>query len=101
MDMTLSKKTISFAVAHCMISCLVFNSHAQQPGKNKIDLAGRWNFQIDSMDQGTGQRWFSKKLTDHVSLPGSMLTNGKGNEITLNTKWTGGIWDSTWYKRPE
>jgi len=68
---------------------------------NKIDLSGQWAFQIDFLDKGEENKWFTKNLNDKINLPGSMLTNGKGNDITLNTKWTGGIWDSIWYKQPQ
>ncbi len=66
-----------------------------------LDLSGNWNFQIDSQDQGVRDRWFDRTLEDTVRLPGSMLTNGKGNEVSVDTKWTGGIWDSLWYKSPD
>lgn len=69
--------------------------------KNTIDLSGEWAFQIDSLDEGTDQHWFTKKLNNKIKLPGSMATNNKGDDITVNTKWTGGIWDSIWYKSPE
>src|SRR5215813_3061162 len=72
-----------------------------QHEKNMIDLSGEWAFQIDSLDKGMEQHWFLKNLKDKIKLPGSMLTNNKGDDITVNTKWTGGIWDSTWYKSPE
>ncbi|MEO8414954.1 MAG: sugar-binding domain-containing protein [Ginsengibacter sp.] len=67
---------------------------------NKIDLSGKWAFQIDSLDKGVEANWFAKNLDDKINLPGSILTNGKGNDITVDTKWTGGIWDSLWYKQP-
>lgn len=69
--------------------------------QNSIDLSGKWEFQIDSLDIGINQKWFSKVFTDTVNLPGSMLTNGKGDDVNVSTKWTGGIWDSIWYKSPE
>ena len=69
--------------------------------KNKIDLSGQWNFQVDSLDKGVEGKWFTKDLNDKITLPGSMLTNGKGNDIKIDTKWTGGIWDSLWYKQPQ
>ncbi len=68
---------------------------------NKIDLSGQWAFQIDSLDRGVEEKWFITNLNDKINLPGSMLTNGKGNDITIDTKWTGGIWDSLWYKLPK
>lgn len=81
------------------------NTHlfAQQNlnASNKINLSGQWAFQIDSLDKGVDGKWFTKNLNDKVALPGSMLTNGKGNDIRVDTKWTGGIWDSLWYKQPQ
>lgn len=70
-------------------------------GNRSIDLSGNWYFQIDSTDTGINERWFDNDLSDSVHLPGSMLTNSKGDEITVNTRWTGGIWDSLWYRSPE
>ncbi len=65
--------------------------------KEKIDLSGEWNFSIDSLDVGVQEAWFGDELQDIIRLPGSMTTNGKGNDITVNTQWTGGIVDSSWY----
>lgn len=67
----------------------------------KIDLSGEWNFAIDSLDQGVSEKWFDQTLTDHITLPGSMTSNGKGNDITLKTPWTGQIVDSSYFKKPE
>jgi beta-galactosidase/beta-glucuronidase len=69
--------------------------------QERLDLTGEWQFAIDSLDQGVGQRWFVKDLTDKNSLPGSMTTNGKGNNISLKTPWTGQIVDSSWFFKPE
>src|ERR1700730_1017918 len=98
---TFHKRIRTIVVFGWVMICMNIVSKAQQPLSSKIDLSGKWNFQIDSMDRGIDQHWFSNKLKDQVSLPGSMLTNGKGNEVTVDTKWTGDIWDSTWYKSPE
>ncbi len=68
---------------------------------NKIDLAGEWLFAIDSLDQGIAQKWYLKHLKESVVLPGSMNTNGKGNDISLKTQWTGQILDSSFFKNPE
>lgn len=65
-----------------------------------ISLSGDWRFAIDSNDEGVQQKWFIKKLNETVQLPGSMLTNHKGNAVTLQTKWTGSIYDSSWYFIP-
>lgn len=79
-----------------ILFCALTNTiHAQS-----ISLAGKWSFQIDRNDAGIQEQWFSKKLSDSTRLPGSMLTNGKGDKVTLNTKWTGSIYDSSWYFNP-
>lgn len=82
----------------------LMSAGAQQATINngyKIDLAGKWFFNVDSLDAGIREQWFDKKLTGHITLPGSMTTNNKGNDITLNTPWTGQIVDSTWFFNPE
>lgn len=86
-----------------IISTYSFAVHGQKGNDDNhiIDLSGKWKFQIDSLDKGIRESWFNRTLDDIVNLPGSMLTNGKGNEITADTKWTGGIWDSLWYQQPE
>ncbi|MEZ2335297.1 sugar-binding domain-containing protein [Mucilaginibacter sp. RCC_168] len=67
----------------------------------RIDLSGSWAFQIDSLDAGITQQWYKNTLNDKVTLPGSMTTNGKGNDITTHTPWTGSIEDSTWFHSPD
>lgn len=64
----------------------------------EINLSGTWRFQIDSLDQGIKTAWYKNKLTDTVRLPGSMAENGKGNDIAVNSQWTGSIWDSAYFK---
>src|SRR5690606_34329972 len=71
-----------------------------EEGPYQLNLAGRWAFQIDQKDEGVQQQWFSKHLTDQITLPGSMNTNGKGDDITLETPWTGSIYDSSFYFNP-
>jgi hypothetical protein len=76
-------------------------SKSKYLNKFQIDLAGKWLFQIDSLDKGVTEKWFDRHLSDHVILPGSMTTNGKGDDITLHTPWTGSIFDSSYYHKPE
>lgn len=58
--------------------------------QNRIDLQGEWNF-------AQGDR---PEYNDRVILPGSMLTNGKGNEVTVETKWVGSLYDSSFFFNP-
>jgi hypothetical protein len=67
----------------------------------KIDLSGTWKFASDPSDKGIPEQWFNKTLTDTLSLPGSMTSNGKGDDISLSTPWTGNIVDSSFFKSPD
>lgn len=63
-----------------------------------IELSGEWSFELDSLDRGVAEKWFDKDLSESIHLPGSMAINGKGEDVSLETKWTATMWDdSTWY----
>ncbi|HRX10903.1 MAG TPA: glycoside hydrolase family 2 TIM barrel-domain containing protein [Draconibacterium sp.] len=78
---------------------LLFISCEKQPLKT-IDLSGEWQFQIDPNDTGEKEKWFETNFSETVQLPGSMVENGKGFDITLDTKWTGGVRNPEWYNDP-
>jgi hypothetical protein len=64
-----------------------------------MPLSGKWNFKIDSLNQGIKENWFNNTFTESVLLPGSLTENGIGNDVSAKTKWTGNMWnDSLWYK---
>ena len=69
--------------------------------QQQIDLSGTWRFAADPSDNGISEAWYNQVLADSLTLPGSMTTNGKGDEITLTTPWIGQIVDSSFYKKPE
>lgn len=77
-----------------------FTKILAQGSPNVIDLSGKWDFAIDSTDIGLQEGWFKDLPSkDSVFLPGSMAENGKGNDVSLNTDWTGNMWnDSLWYR---
>ncbi len=67
----------------------------------EIDLAGDWSVVLDSLDAGEKEEWWRAKLHDPAvaKLPGSLNENNLGDEISVETKWTGNMWnDSAWYK---
>jgi hypothetical protein len=66
-----------------------------------LSLAGSWRFQIDRQDVGKHEGWFKSLLSDRIKLPGAMAESGKGDDVTLETKWTGGIVDKSWFTAPE
>lgn len=90
-----------FFIALASIAVNAQSTSAKKPVANEIYLAGTWRFQVDSLDKGVSEQWFNKKLGDEIWLPGSMTTNGKGDEITTHTPWTGSIIDSSWFVEPQ
>ena len=65
--------------------------------REHLSLAGEWQFGIDSLDRGVMDEWYNKDFSETVKLPGSMAENGKGNEVTVNTEWTGDIVDQSYF----
>ena len=82
-----------------IVCCSMFTPPARKVG-NTVSLAGIWQFQMDPNDSGIGEKWYLKPLNDQIHLPGSMTENLKGDDITLKTKWTGSIFDSSWFYNP-
>jgi len=72
-------------------------SVSQNETRKKLSLAGEWKFRIDSLDQGVENRWYNDLAVETVKLPGSMAENGKGEEVTLKTDWTGEIVDKSYF----
>jgi hypothetical protein len=76
---------------------VAFAAAFPQSSRTVINLAGQWKFQIDSTDVGVPEKWFLKNLSETINLPGSMVQNGKGGNVRVDTKWTGGIVDKSWF----
>ena len=67
---------------------------------SELSLAGEWRFALDPQDVGVKQEWQKQVLGETLRLPGSLQEQGKGEDVGLNTQWTGQIVDSSWYKSP-
>ena len=80
--------------------CLLFTTPGYSQDTNVINLAGTWHFRMDPAKQGIRDKWYEKNLDETIHLPGSMVQNGKGNPVTINTHWTGSIYDSSFYFDP-
>jgi hypothetical protein len=65
--------------------------------RQNLSLAGEWKFKIDSLDLGIKEKWYNDLAVESVRLPGSLAENGKGDEVTLKTDWTGEIVDRSYY----
>lgn len=86
----------------CYIVLLIFTIvlFSYKAGSQTISLAGKWHFATDREEKGIAEKWFNTILDESVLLPGSMAENNKGDEVTLDTKWTASIYDSSFFFRP-
>jgi hypothetical protein len=69
----------------------------QNENRGKLSLAGEWKFRIDSLDKGIENKWYNDLFIETIKLPGSMAENGKGDDVTLKTDWTGEIVDKSYF----
>ena len=65
-----------------------------------VDLSGTWKFQTDPEDTGVKDQWYEQDLNDCINLPGSMPEKLKGDDVSVRTRWTGSLYDSSYYFNP-
>ena len=78
-----------------IISCIVAGSVSAQ---QIISLEGAWDFRMGDPEDPTLS--MPNDYHDYVMLPGSMLTNDKGDPVSVKTQWTGSLYDSSFYFNP-
>jgi len=84
------RKLLALIALFTLLSC-------QQEKDLIIDLSGEWKVCLDRDDLGFPELWEGADFTETVTLPGSLVENGLGDEISLSTVWTGQVVDSSWY----
>ena len=62
-----------------------------------IDLSGEWRFAIDRSAEGVKPSSYDATII----LPGSMLTNGLGDDVDIHTPWVSSLYDSSYYHNPK
>jgi hypothetical protein len=67
-----------------ILTAMGFMAMTAVSAQKYIDLSGTWTLQ-----DGTS-----------VTLPGSMLTNHLGEDVSVDTRWTGSLYDSSYYYNP-
>ena len=67
-----------------------------------IDLSGTWQFQIDREGKGVEENWYQAdyRMNDVITLPASMPEQLKGDDISVDTKWVGSLYDSSYFYNP-
>ena len=71
------------------------------PAAETLDLSGPWHYELDRENTGVTQRWFARSLGPTINLPGTLPENGIGDSVSVDTKWTGGIFDRSYFTAPE
>ncbi|MBI2927362.1 MAG: discoidin domain-containing protein [Verrucomicrobia bacterium] len=90
------------ALAIALASLALSQASAADASNSRVlSLAGPWRFQLDRADVGVAERWFERALSQRVKLPGSLPAQGIGDDVTVETKWTGSIVDRSWFTAPE
>ena len=78
------------------------NTERRFAAKDAISLEGTWKFRIDRDGVGEKEKWYTSDFPfdDEIRLPASMPQCMKGDDISVNTRWTGAIYDSSYYHNP-
>jgi hypothetical protein len=69
-------------------------------GADVVSLAGQWRIALDPLDEGLPARWNTRTLSETITLPAAMESQGFGDEVTVDTEWTGSIVDRSWFTAP-
>jgi GH18 family chitinase len=65
-----------------------------------IPLSGVWRFDLDPGDEGLASAWEKRTLAARVRLPGVLQAQGFGEDVSVDTKWTGQIVDRSFFTSP-
>ncbi len=71
------KPLVLFATLLLSITALAQNS--------RISVSGIWQFKLDSLDKGIGEKWYNHQFQDKISLPGTLDDAGIGNQVVRDT----------------
>ena len=93
----MNKKLFSVCAAALALSLSANRLPAQN---DTLDLAGNWEFQIDRTGEAAPKAQSGKPLSDRILLPGSMPQRLKGDNPTVETRWTASIYDSSYFYNP-
>ncbi|MBQ9641077.1 MAG: beta-glucuronidase [Bacteroidaceae bacterium] len=85
-----------FLLLLCLLSTVLMGA------QDVIDLSGEWQFQVDRENKGEAEGWYlpDHKLNDRITLPASMPEKLKGDDISINTRWVGSLYDSSYFFNP-
>ena len=97
---------VCLALAMCCVASAALaqkaTEHPLASDSRAIDLSGAWQFEIDREGKGAEQGWYNAdhKFSDEITLPASMPQQLKGDDISVDTKWVGSLYDSSYFFNP-
>ena len=85
-----------------LLLCLLLTTMCLTPltAQQVVSLSGTWEFHLGDLPTEGSRAPASTGFDDIVVLPGSLLTNDKGYPVSVNTQWTGSLYDSSYYFNP-
>jgi len=95
-----SRRAIPLLFGACLLMVAAAAAAGGAPAKGDratLDLAGAWRFRLDPDDAGETAAWFKETLPETLRLPGSLQEQGFGHDVSVETAWTGGINDRSWF----
>ncbi len=103
MRISTTRAGLTWLLGYLFILALLGSMSATVAAADLRDLAGTWRFRIDRDDRGLADNWANAPLAgaDTIQLPGMLQTQGYGDEVGVNTPWTGEIVDRSWFTDPE
>lgn len=66
-----------------------------------LSLAGAWDFSLDREDCGIADHWCVLNRPDQAKLPGSLAVQRIGDDVTVETSWTGTIFSQVSLESPD
>jgi hypothetical protein len=85
----------------CTLTLGIARTRSMAAEAKRLSLAGRWRFQLDREDVGVKQHWFDRSLDQRIKLPGALQNQGFGDNISVDTKWTGETGLDVWRHDPQ
>ncbi|HSA02225.1 MAG TPA: glycoside hydrolase family 2 TIM barrel-domain containing protein [Candidatus Paceibacterota bacterium] len=97
------KKHLPYRIAQALglgVACALIMPLSIIVKADRISLAGSWRFELDRNNRGLEERWFERQLSGRFKLPGCLSAQGIGEPVSVDTQWTGGIVDRSWFTDP-
>lgn len=80
-----------------VLSVYLMSSCSDNQRREYIDMHGTWKIRLDPGVEGEKNEWYGIDFTGEITLPGSIVEYGYGDDITEDTEWFGKVSDKSFY----